>query len=614
MTGRGVMKAYGGNGNNSSYGGGGGGGRISVQLSGQSGFDSVTFQAHGGTGYRYGAAGTIYREDQSNQGHGELIIDNNGRHDAYEKTEVFETWENVGLLITQNEGDLELSDNAVTLEIVDGITENGGHISHTGGLIEFVNFMHDAVVNADTVSFQNLKFCAGKTHKFTAGTSVTVPGTLSTTGTASNQAVLKSTSDGSTWGLNFTGVSLLNDGVDVQDSDASAGNLVVAQNSTDSGNNTNWDFALGNMTIKQDGTAMFTSLAAALAVIPTWLPYSLTIQFLDTETYSEKNTIDSVEFPLTTDRLIILGMYDEDARTVLRHNDPGSLIVIDSDNIRIKGIKFDRTDAIDDSRHGINIQAGHQYIDIEACHLYGNGYFPQRGIYIYENVDNLNIKNNLFRRWGEAGIKGKISSGKTHNIYNNHFVKCQEGIYYTSYVADGIDNIWNNIFDMDGDELYECSYFYAIKIDGSFTPDDITLLDYNLYNFRTSTNMYLFMSDSVNYTSVAALQAGTAKEDHGIEDDPDFVEYCTDYHLFSTSPAIDAANGDIPPGDNDGYVRMPPGNIGCYEDSETGSPATPALPQIDKKQNATFWVKLIDDRVSGGSRPIRVDLDYGRIL
>jgi len=63
-------------------------------------------------------------------------------------------------------------------------------------------------------------------------------------GTDGSPVMLRSTTPGTEWYLDVPGSQINVEYVDVQDGDASAGPEIVAFNSTDSGNNTNWSFAV----------------------------------------------------------------------------------------------------------------------------------------------------------------------------------------------------------------------------------------------------------------------------------------------------------------------------------------------------------------------------------
>src|SRR5439155_13664591 len=84
---------------------------------------------------------------------------------------------------------------------------------------------------------------ANKYLLFTAGSTTTVNGIFTSSGTASpNQVRLKSTSVGNSWSLDNNGTNNVSF-VNAQDSDARQGQTITCTNNcTDGGNNKNWDF------------------------------------------------------------------------------------------------------------------------------------------------------------------------------------------------------------------------------------------------------------------------------------------------------------------------------------------------------------------------------------
>ena len=367
--------------------------------------------------------------------------------------------------------------------------------------------------------------------------------------------------------------------------------------------------------------ADYTSLTAALASLyGTTLSDETSITFIDDETYDESNIISGITTS-PTKRLIIQGKFSRTKRTTLRDDVTGWLITVYCHNLVIDGIAFDRQDALDDSRSGIWIVQGWTNIEIAHNHFLGNGYFWQDAIAIDKFVTPVNIYDNLFRRWGETGIytNTRSSANEVHNIFNNTFIKSQECIWIADYesVTPTMSNnisIWNNIIDMDESELIECTEFNSIIVPVGKTPADLKRLDYNLYNVRIDTNTSIFTDTVALYLDdLAALKAAyPTREINGIDDDPDFVQYCVDYHLLNSSPAVMSAGTTIPVDDNDGEGRTSPGNRGCYEDS--GSMNLLSAPQVDEIQNASYHMELLDLRTSGANRRVKINLDYVRVL
>jgi len=114
------------------------------------------------------------------------------------------------------------------------------------GTIEFYDSGVTAFVTNYGSTFGNMIFGASKTHQFAngIGSEITVNGTLESAGTSSTRAVLRSDSDGNQWYIDLQGSSILDDAVDVKDSNAGSGKDVYAIGSQDSGNNSSeWIFS-----------------------------------------------------------------------------------------------------------------------------------------------------------------------------------------------------------------------------------------------------------------------------------------------------------------------------------------------------------------------------------
>ncbi len=77
-----------------------------------------------------------------------------------------------------------------------------------------------------------------------------------------------------------------------------------------------------------------------------------------------------------------------------------------------------------------------------------------------------------------------------------------------------------------------------IRVDSSSTSG--ATVDANLVNLTQSGVMYVWGSGS--YSSLALFQAATGQEPHGLQDDPRWVAAGANFHLTSSSPAIDSAD------------------------------------------------------------------------
>jgi hypothetical protein len=107
---------------------------------------------------------------------------------------------------------------------------NGTTTIGTASTVIYKDSAVTAVLDALTQTYFKLVLGAGKTHNVTAGVGngIQVNGVFSSNGSSSNRSILRSTIPGTDWELDLQGISKLGASVNVSDSDASAGNLVVA--------------------------------------------------------------------------------------------------------------------------------------------------------------------------------------------------------------------------------------------------------------------------------------------------------------------------------------------------------------------------------------------------
>ena len=119
-------------------------------------------------------------------------------------------------------------------------------LDQAASTVAFKDSAITATIDALATAFFNLTLGASKTHNITAGVGngIEVKGSFASNGIQSTRSILRSTVGGTQAELNLSGTSALTNNVDVKDSDASAGNEVQASGSLDSGNNTNWNFAV----------------------------------------------------------------------------------------------------------------------------------------------------------------------------------------------------------------------------------------------------------------------------------------------------------------------------------------------------------------------------------
>jgi len=129
--------------------------------------------------------------------------------------------------------------NSATLAVA-GDWDNAGTFNAGTSTVQLVDgcSLTSAVIAGDT-TFANLEMTttSGFLYSFTAGSTQTVTGALSLEGAAANLLTIRSTLAGSEAFLNVQG-SGSGDFVDVQDSDATAGNLVTLGPNSVKGSNT----------------------------------------------------------------------------------------------------------------------------------------------------------------------------------------------------------------------------------------------------------------------------------------------------------------------------------------------------------------------------------------
>ena len=243
------------------YSGGGGGGRIAIILTNSSTFGSGTISAAGGLGAqnwviqdsRCAAAGTVYLK-ASDRAWGQLIVDNFDKGtNVAPKTLIATNVSDaaVGDVVIRNRGQLQVASNKT-------FTCYGSWSNGSVFVAEQVSTVTLAGKNTATVyannSFYNLTCTnGGKTIYFQAGRTNTVSKGIVLTGDANSNLVLRSTAAPLTqqWKLNVqsTATTKTFDYVDVQDSDARPSfEKPTPVNYVDSGNNSNWNFAVAGQT------------------------------------------------------------------------------------------------------------------------------------------------------------------------------------------------------------------------------------------------------------------------------------------------------------------------------------------------------------------------------
>ena len=189
-----------------------------------------------------GGAGTIYiRERGQGVDEGTLVIDNEGRAPCAPTIVGGNSVPDLscGSVIIRGGGRLLLAENS-TLSLSRDFTNGAVFLASAGSSVSFRG-MGPSLISGDSTFCNFVGNAPGKTISFAAGSTQCVTGVLKLAGSDVSHLVLRSTEPGTSWNLSATGpVSVGN--VHVSDSDASAGDAIVAANSENGGNNIKWSF------------------------------------------------------------------------------------------------------------------------------------------------------------------------------------------------------------------------------------------------------------------------------------------------------------------------------------------------------------------------------------
>ncbi|MBO0844895.1 MAG: right-handed parallel beta-helix repeat-containing protein, partial [Nocardioides sp.] len=165
------------------------------------------------------------------------------------------------------------------------------------------------------------------------------------------------------------------------------------------------------------------------------------------------------------------------------------------------------------------------------------------GINFYPGGDNNLAADNLTYNNGDHGIDDyNVTGGRL--IGNTVYHNCTSGINVEG--TSGNYKVVNNIaVDNAVYPAYHgisCSR-RAGNIGIWDSAPATTTVDHNLVYLSKSGTMYVFKS---SYSSLAAMQAATGQEKHGVQGDPKFTNASGgDFTLQAGSPAIDRANSGI---------------------------------------------------------------------
>jgi len=185
--------------------------------------DSGTIEFDGTGAYTGLAAGNTYYN---------LLFKGTGKWDLDADVDV-------GNNLTVSSGTFDTTANSYAIDVGSDWNYAGGTFNVNTSTVTFTNASSTSTLTGSTTFYGLVSTTSGKRIEFSSSTVTCVSGHLNL-----EDVILRSTLDGATWYLNLSGTQDVA-GVDVQDSNASGGSTIIAYDSTNSGNNTNWSFIDG---------------------------------------------------------------------------------------------------------------------------------------------------------------------------------------------------------------------------------------------------------------------------------------------------------------------------------------------------------------------------------
>jgi parallel beta-helix repeat protein len=226
------------------------------------------------------------------------------------------------------------------------------------------------------------------------------------------------------------------------------------------------------------------------------------------------------------------------------------------------------------------------------------------GINCYPNSNGCVIYNNVTYNNGDHGIDDSFAPNATI-VANTVYGNVTAGINVEGGATGG--TLANNISVDNG--IKSPRTHSNIRIEHGSTAG--TTLDHDLVYLSTPDTMLIW--DSVSYSSLAAFQAASGQEAHGIQADPKWVDRAGgNFHLLAGSPAIDSADSGAaaqPSVDVEGQPRVddpatPNTGVGPRPFDDRGAYEFQAAPGSDAPPLARLTVAP-----SSGSAPLAVTAD-----
>ena len=219
------------------------------------------------------------------------------------------------------------------------------------------------------------------------------------------------------------------------------------------------------------------------------------------------------------------------SNTVDHNTDYGIYLVNASNNNQvISNISFQNARVIDRAGSGIRVY-GSTNNTVADNVSHDN---EDSGIEFFGAANNNLVLDNVVYGNGDHGIDDNASTGQ-RLIGNTAYKNVTAGLNLEGGSTGG--TIANNISVDNG--IASPRTRSDIRVDSASVSG--TTMDYNVVYLSTPDVMYIW--NSVNYTSLAALKSATSQEARGVQGNPRFRNAAAgDFHVTAGSPAIDSAN------------------------------------------------------------------------
>ncbi len=220
--------------------------------------------------------------------------------------------------------------------------------------------------------------------------------------------------------------------------------------------------------------------------------------------------------------------------TVDHNTNAGIALVAGSAGNEVKGNRsYGNAKVFERAAAGIRLYASHANT-VDRNISYDN---EDSGIELDKSYDNV-LSNNISYQNGDHGIDVTFGSSGTRIVANTIYGNLTAGINVEGG-STGV-TVANNISSVNGVDSPRTDS--NIRVDATSVSG--TSIDYDIVYLGGGKHFLIWKS--VGYRSLAAFQAATGQELHGIEADPKWRNPAAgNFHLAPRSPAIDSASSRV---------------------------------------------------------------------